>query len=173
MNSASEVKATSPLTYGLGLVLAAGGLMGLFLVANARDGAIALHGYLFVAFCTLGVFWMIKRHYDGADPIAREEGGVLYNDGVVRAGCIASLFWGVVGFLAGLVIALQLAYPALNLDLPWTNFGRLRPVHTSAVIFAFGGNVLLATSFHVVQRTCKARLAGDWAPWFVFWGYQL
>ncbi len=173
MNNASEVAATSPLTFGLGLVLALGGILGLFLVANAQDAVIAGHGYLFVAFCTLGVFWMIKRHYDGADPIASEDGGVIYNDGVVRAGCIASLFWGVVGFLAGLVIALQLAYPALNFDLPWTSFGRLRPVHTSAVIFAFGGNVLLATSFHVVQRTCHARLAGEWAPWFVFWGYQL
>ena len=61
----------------------------------------------------------------------------------------------------------------LNLDLPWTSFGRLRPLHTSAVIFAFGGNVLLATSFYVVQRTCHARLAGRWAPWFVVWGYNV
>ena len=64
-------------------------------------------------------------------------------------------------------------FPSLNLNLPWTNFGRLRPVHTSAVIFAFGGNALLATSFYVVQRTSKARLWGRWLPWFVFWGYQL
>jgi len=71
------------------------------------------------------------------------------------------------------VIALQLAYPALNFDLPWTNFGRLRPVHTSAVIFAFGGNVLIMTSLRVVQRTCKARLALPLSAWFVFWGYQL
>jgi cytochrome c oxidase cbb3-type subunit I len=70
-------------------------------------------------------------------------------------------------------LAWQMALPPLNLDLPWTNFGRLRPLHTSAVIFAFGGNVLLATSFYVVQRTCHARLAGRWAPWFVIWGYQL
>ncbi|HEY5598156.1 MAG TPA: cytochrome-c oxidase, cbb3-type subunit I [Kiloniellales bacterium] len=98
---------------------------------------------------------------------------MTYNDAITRAGVIISMFWGVVGFLAGLAIALQLAFPALNLDLPWTNFGRLRPVHTSAVIFAFGGNVLLATSFHVVQRTCRARLAGEIAPWFVLWGYNL
>ena len=71
------------------------------------------------------------------------------------------------------MIALQLAYPVLNFDLPWTNFGRSRPLHTSAVIFAFGGNVLLMTSFYVVQRTSQARLAGHWSPWFVFWGYQL
>ncbi|MEQ8655638.1 MAG: cytochrome-c oxidase, cbb3-type subunit I [Kiloniellales bacterium] len=94
-------------------------------------------------------------------------------DGVIRAGVIASMFWGVVGLLAGDFIAWQLVFPALNLDLPWTTFGRLRPLHTSAVIFAFGGNVLIATSFHVVQRTCKARLAGGHAAWFVFWGYNL
>jgi cytochrome c oxidase cbb3-type subunit 1 len=92
---------------------------------------------------------------------------------VIRAGVIASMAWGIVGFLAGLYIALQLAFPVLNFDLPWLNFGRLRPVHTSAVIFAFGGNVLICSSFYVVQRTCKARLAGEIAPWFVFWGYNL
>jgi cytochrome c oxidase cbb3-type subunit 1 len=71
-----------------------------------------------------------------------------------------------------LIVALQLAYPMLNFDLPWTSFGRMRPLHTSAVIFAFGGNVLLATSFYVVQRTCRARLAGDLSPWFVVLGYN-
>jgi len=91
----------------------------------------------------------------------------------IRAFAIATAFWGVVGFLMGVVIAAQLAWPLLNLDLPWTTFGRLRPVHTSAVIFAFGGNALLCTSLFVVQRTCRARLFGgtDMA-WFLFWGYQ-
>ena len=83
-----------------------------------------------------------------------------YQDGVIRAGVIATAGWGVVGFLVGIVIAFQLAFPALNLDLPWTSFGRLRPLHTSAVIFAFGGNALLCTSFYIVQRTCAARLWG-------------
>ena len=112
----------------------------------------------------------------GAAAIPLDTGSTLkvdYFDGVVRYGTIASMFWGVVGFTVGLVIALQLAYPALNFDLPWTNFGRLRPLHTSAVIFAFGGNVLIATSFYVVQRTCKARLAFGNLAWFVFWGYQI
>jgi cytochrome c oxidase cbb3-type subunit 1 len=172
MNNSTEASGASPTTLLVGLALALSGIMGLFLVANAQDGAIAFHGTLFVAFCALGIFWMIKRHYDGATDSAAAD-GVRYHDGVIRAGTIASLFWGVVGFLAGLTIALQLAFPELNFHLPWTNFGRLRPVHTSAVIFAFGGNVLIATSFYVVQRTCRARLAGDWAPWFVFWGYQL
>ncbi|MFT3728133.1 MAG: cytochrome-c oxidase, cbb3-type subunit I [Terricaulis sp.] len=98
-----------------------------------------------------------------------------YENGVIKAGVIASMFWGIAGMLVGLIIALQLAFPNTFYfpDFGWLNFGRLRPLHTSAVIFAFGGNVLIATSLYVVQRTCRARLAGGLWPWFVFWGYQL
>jgi cytochrome c oxidase cbb3-type subunit 1 len=98
-----------------------------------------------------------------------------YENGIVKAGVFASMFWGIAGLLVGVVIALQLAFPDIFYfpDFGWTNFGRLRPLHTSAVIFAFGGNVLLATSFYVVQRTCRTRLAGGLWAWFVFWGYQL
>jgi cytochrome c oxidase cbb3-type subunit 1 len=97
-----------------------------------------------------------------------------YVDDVIRAFVVATVFWGVVGFAAGVYIALQLAWPVFNLGLEWTTFGRLRPLHTSAVIFAFGGNALLGTSLYVVQRTCRARLWGGDAPaWFLFWGYQL
>lgn len=95
-----------------------------------------------------------------------------YMDGPIRYGAIATVFWGVVGMLVGVVIALQLAYPGLNVE-PWFNFGRLRPLHTSGVVFAFGGNALLCTSLYVVQRTCRARLFGGDLGWFVFWGYQL
>ncbi len=104
--------------------------------------------------------------------IARVESG--YNEDVVRWFTVATIFWGVVGFLMGTFIAFQLAYPVLNLGYEWTTFGRLRPVHTSAVIFAFGGNALLATSLYVVQRTCRASLFGG-RPLasFLFWGYQL
>ena len=95
------------------------------------------------------------------------------NEEAVRAFTIATVFWGVVGFLLGVVIASQLAFPLLNLDLEWTTFGRLRPVHTCAVIFAFGGNALIGTSLYVVQRTCRARLfGGPPIGWFLFWGYQ-
>ncbi|WP_296458488.1 cytochrome-c oxidase, cbb3-type subunit I [Phenylobacterium sp.] len=98
-----------------------------------------------------------------------------YADGVIRAGVIATMFWAVAGLSAGVLVAAQLSWPTIFYfpDLEWLNFGRLRPLHTSAVIFAFGGNALIATSFWVVQRTCKARLAGGVWPWFVFWGYQL
>jgi cytochrome c oxidase cbb3-type subunit I len=99
---------------------------------------------------------------------------VEYDEEVVRWFTIATLFWGVVAFAMGSFIALQLAYPALNLGLEWTTFGRLRPVHTSAAIFAFGGNALLGTSLFVVQRTCRASLfGGRLLAAFLFWGYQL
>jgi cytochrome c oxidase cbb3-type subunit 1 len=99
-----------------------------------------------------------------------------YMDGVVRAGVIATTFWGVVGFLVGVVIAFQLAFPVLNLGAVTEgilNFGRLRPLHTSAVIFAFGGNALIMSAFYIVQRTCATRLFGGNLGWFVFWGWQL
>ena len=88
---------------------------------------------------------------------------------VTRAFAIATVFWGVVGFLMGVVIASELAWPLLNLDLEWTTFGRLRPVHTSAVIFAFGGNALICTSLYVVQRTCRARLFGGEDMGYLMW----
>jgi cytochrome c oxidase cbb3-type subunit 1 len=101
-------------------------------------------------------------------------GHPLYNERVVRQFTIATMFWGIVGFLVGVYIALELAFPAFNLGLEWFSFGRLRPLHTSAVIFAFGGNALLGTSLYVVQRTCRARLfGGDGLAEFLFWGYQL
>ncbi|CAK0762380.1 Cytochrome c oxidase subunit 1 homolog, bacteroid [uncultured Gammaproteobacteria bacterium] len=96
-----------------------------------------------------------------------------YNERIVRLFVIAAMFWAVVGMLVGVVIASQLAFPALNLGLEWTSFGRLRPLHTSAVVFAFGGSVLFACSFWCVQRTCKAALwGGPKLAAFVFWGYQ-
>ena len=98
-----------------------------------------------------------------------------YFDSVVRAGAIATAFWGVVGFLVGVVIAFQMAFPVLNFEWAqgYLNFGRLRPLHTSAVIFAFGGNALIMSAFYIVQRTCATRLWGGSLGWFVFWGWQL
>jgi len=155
-----------------GLLLVVGALVSLLLAGFATDSVMMFHAILMFLFFVLGTFLLIRRN-TGAVAVAATEGGIAYNDGIIRAGAIASTFWGVIGFVVGLVIALQLAFPVLNFDLPWTSFGRLRPLHTSAVIFAFGGNILLMTSFHVVQRTCRAPLAGGWAGWFVFWGYQL
>ncbi len=109
-----------------------------------------------------------------ASPVVSATGRVDYVEDVVRAFVIATVFWGIVGFLAGVYIALQLAWPVFNLGLEWTTFGRLRPLHTSAVIFAFGGNALYGTSLYIVQRTSRARLwGGEATGWFLFWGYQL
>ena len=164
-----------------GLVLKAGGWLGLALLALAMavmavDTPFAVHMTIMMIAALLALWFTMSRADYGA--IAR---GILkspadqgqYDDDPIRWGVIATLFWGTAGLAAGLFIALQLAYPALNFNLEFTTFGRLRPLHTSAVIFAFGGNALIATSFYVVQRTCRARLAFPALARFVFWGYQL
>ena len=150
-------------------------LLAVMAAATARDTGFAVHMFIVAVAALVGLWMAISTPDYGA--IAR---GILrmpedesrYDDDPVRWGVIATVFWGIAGFAAGLIIALQLAYPLLNLE-PYLNFGRLRPLHTSAVIFAFGGNVLIATSFYVVQRTCRARLAFPALARFVFWGYQL
>ena len=96
-----------------------------------------------------------------------------YNYKVVRQFSIMTIVWGIVGMLVGVIIAAQLAWPALNFDIAWLTFGRLRPLHTNAVIFAFGGSALFATSYYVVQRTCHVRLLSDKLAAFTFWGWQL
>ena len=95
-----------------------------------------------------------------------------YNDTVVRQFAVMTIVWGIVGMLVGVVIAAQLAWPALNFDIPWLTYGRLRPLHTNAVIFAFGGSALFATSYYVVQRTCHVRLICRRLAAFTFWGWQ-
>ena len=150
-------------------------VLALLAVAGAVDTPFAIQmGIVAVATC-LGLWFTLRQpDYDAiATGILRapaDQG--RYDDDVIRWGVIATVFWGMAGFLVGVVIASQLAWPLLNLG-EFVNFGRLRPLHTSAVIFAFGGNALIATSFYVVQRTCRARLAFPGLARFVFWGYQL
>jgi len=96
-----------------------------------------------------------------------------YDYKVVRQFTIMTIVWGIVGMLVGVIIAAQLVWPALNTNLEWFTFGRLRPLHTNAVIFAFGGSALFATSYYIVQRTCQARLFGGPLVAFTFWGWQL
>jgi cytochrome c oxidase cbb3-type subunit I len=95
-----------------------------------------------------------------------------YNDKVVRQFAVMTVVWGIVGMLVGVLIAAQLIWPGLHFDLPWLSYGRLRPLHTNAVIFAFGGSALFATSYYCVQRTCHARLFSDGLAAFTFWGWQ-
>lgn len=137
----------------------------------ARDLAYQVHALLIMIVAGGMFVWVLRRTDEPTDGID----GNGYMDGVVRAGVIATGLWGVVGFLVGVIIAFQLAFPALNIDWaqPYANFGRLRPLHTSAVVFAFGGNALIMSSFYIVQRTSGVRLWGGNLAWFVFWGYQL
>ena len=104
-----------------------------------------------------------------AQPVTAPE----YNMGVVRQFAIMTVVWGIVGMATGVFIAAQLAWPALNFDIPWLSFGRLRPLHTNLVIFAFGGSALMATSLYVVQRTCLTPLFMPRLAGFTFWGWQL
>lgn len=97
----------------------------------------------------------------------------VYDDKPVRLFALASVLWGIVGMLVGVIIAAQLAFPELNFGIPFLTYGRLRPLHTNAVIFAFGGCALFATSYHVVQRTCQTRLFLPKLAMFTFWGWQL
>jgi len=101
---------------------------------------------------------------------AQEE---TYNYKVIRQFAIMTVIWGIVGMLVGVFIAAQLAWPVLNFDIPWLTFSRLRPLHTNAVVFAFGGSALFATSYYVAQRTCATRLFSDGLAAFTFWGWQL
>ena len=96
----------------------------------------------------------------------------VYNDKVVRQFAIMSVVWGVVGMLVGVICAAQLTWPELNLGIAWLSYGRLRPLHTNAVIFAFGGSALFATAYYIVQRTCQVRLFSDKLAAFTFWGWQ-
>ncbi|MEJ2645669.1 MAG: cbb3-type cytochrome c oxidase subunit I, partial [Gammaproteobacteria bacterium] len=95
-----------------------------------------------------------------------------YNYKVVRQFTIMTVVWGIVGMLVGVYIAAELVWPQLNMNIPYITFSRLRPLHTNAVIFAFGGSALFATSYYVVQRTCQTRLISDGLAAFTFWGWQ-
>ncbi|MGM9491276.1 cytochrome-c oxidase, cbb3-type subunit I [Ideonella sp. YS5] len=105
--------------------------------------------------------------------IAPAQARPAYNDTVVRGFALASVVYGIVGMLVGVIIAAQLAWPELNFGIPFLSYGRLRPLHTNAVIFAFGGSVLFATSYHVVQRTCQATLFLPKLAMFTFLGWNL
>ena len=150
-------------------------LAALVMFVNAVDAPFAVHMAIFALAAIAGLVTNLrtsdyKLAAVGLKPAINQS---RYDDDLIRAGVILTTFWGCVGFLVGLFIALQLAFPVLNMGFEYTTFGRLRPLHTSAVIFAFGGTALISTSFYIVQRTCRARLALPGLARFVFWGYQL
>ena len=159
---------------GLAAALTVLAFISIVIAAKAYTPEFAFHAYLFAAASATAVFVIVNRYFErDPEPVPPEtDGKPNYNMGPIKLATLLAVFWGIAGMTVGLWIALELAYPVLNFDLSYISFGRLRPLHTSAVIFAFGGNVLIATSLYVVQRTCRARLVGDLAPWFVVLGYN-
>jgi cytochrome c oxidase cbb3-type subunit I len=154
------------------IVLAIVALMAAIAANYARDLAYMVNALVVMAVAAV-MFIVVLRSTD--EEVETRDLSGEYMDDVIRFGVVATALWGVVGFLVGVFIAFQLAFPSLNFGWAegYLNFGRLRPLHTSAVIFAFGGNALICTSFYVVQRTSAVRLWGGNMAWFVFWGYNL
>ncbi|MBN9532896.1 MAG: cytochrome-c oxidase, cbb3-type subunit I [Alphaproteobacteria bacterium] len=139
--------------------------------AAGRTGdPMSVHGFIVLLFSLAvlaAVFW-------GYYTPAPDEGRLKsYYDDPSKAGIILAMIWAVIGMFVGDWVAWLLAYPDLTFDAAWSSFGRLRPVHTTGVIFGFGGNALIATSFHVMQRTSRARMPDQLSPWFVLIGYNL
>jgi len=153
MTLATDVRKSMTLGEGgTALAFVALAVNAIFIAANAHTPEYAFHAWLFAAGSVATVFAIVNRYYErgNALPPLTIDGKPNYNMGPVKFSTVAAVIWGIAGFTVGLWAALELAFPVLNFDLPWLSFGRIRPLHTSAVIFAFGGNVLLATSFYVV-----------------------
>ena len=168
-----ETKAFTLEEMGYSLFLALLAVVCVIIAGKAWEPQMAFHAAVGAVLAAIGIFLIIKGYNDRSAQPAQEIGGKPnYNYGPVKFASVAAMFWGIAGFLVGVIAASQLAFPALNFDFQWIQFGRLRPLHTSAVIFAFGGNVLLATSFYVVQRTTQARMPGIVTPWFIVLGYN-
>ena len=144
--------------------------IGLAMAAGGRNDLMGSHGWI-VLLLAGAVLIALMRGYDGPDP--DPERLSRYYDDPTKVGVFLTLTWGVVGMAFGVWVAALLAWPDLTFDAGWASFGRIRPAHTSGVIFGFGGNALIATSFHVLQRTTRARLPDQLSPWFVLLGYNL
>lgn len=144
--------------------------VGVAMAVAGRGDLMAAHGWI-VALFGMVVMAVLLRGIDAPEPW--EERFREYYDDPTKVGIILALIWGVIGMFVGVWVAALLAWPDLTFDAAWASFGRLRPVHTSGVIFGFGGNALIATSFHVLQRTTRARLPDQLSPWFVLIGYNL
>jgi cytochrome c oxidase cbb3-type subunit 1 len=156
----------------VGALIILGGLVvtGLAMAIAGRGDLLGVHGWLIFGLAVVAMFGAI-RQFDLPEP--SPERLSEYYDAPTRVGLILTLIWGIVGMAAGVWVAALLAWPDMTFDVAWLSFGRLRPIHTSGVIFGFGGNALIATSFHVLQRTSRARLPDALSPWFVLLGYNL
>jgi len=143
---------------------------GIALAAAGRGDALGMHGLLillYAVFCVALVLSGIERPEPSPERLGE------YYDAPTKAGILLAMCWAVFGMFIGVWVATLLAYPDLTFDQAWASFGRLRPAHTTGVIFGFGGNALIATSFHVMQRTSRARMPDQLSAWFVVLGYNL
>ncbi len=145
-------------------------LLGLAMAAAGGREVIAIHGVMAVA---LGVVLAFALAGSLQEPAPGPERLDSYYDAPIRFGILLTLGWALIGMGVGVWVSALLHWPEATPLVPWTSFGRLRPVHTTGIIFGFGGNALIATSFYVVQRTSRARLADGVSPWFVLIGYNL
>jgi cytochrome c oxidase cbb3-type subunit I len=152
------------------VVLAFGAMVGFVMAAAGSGEAFGTHGWIVILFCAV-LAWRVMTQLDAPEPPPSRFRS--YYDDPIKVGIVLAMAWAVIGMGFGLWVAYLLAWPDLTFDAPWASFGRMRPAHTSGVIFGFGGTALIATSFHVMQRTSRARLAGEFSPWFVLLGYQL
>ncbi len=152
------------------LILVVIALVGLAMAALGAGDAMGVHGFI-VLIASLGLIFVLGASLDA--PAPTEDRSREYYDDPIKVGIVLAMVWAVIGMGVGDWVAWMLAYPDLRFDAAWSSFGRMRPVHTTGIIFGFGGNALIATSMHVMQRTSRARLAGQIAPWFVLLGYNL
>lgn len=152
------------------LILGIVTVFGLVMAALGAGDAMGVHGFI-VLFAGLGLIFAVGRSFYAPAPV--EDRSRAYYDDPIKVGIVLAMVWAVIGMGVGDWVAWMLAYPDLRFDAAWSSFGRMRPVHTTGVIFGFGGNALIATSMHVMQRTSRARMAGQISPWFVLLGYNL
>src|SRR5690606_2922423 len=152
------------------VILAALGLCGLAMASAGHTDPFGIHGMV-VLLASIAMAFVVLAGYHAPEPGSEQR--ARYYDDPSKVGIVLAMLWGVFGMFVGDWVAWLLAYPDLNFDAAWSSFGRLRPAHTTGIIFGFAGNALIATSFHVMQRTSRARLPDQLSPWFVLLGYNL
>jgi cytochrome c oxidase cbb3-type subunit 1 len=145
-------------------------VVGLIFAGAGKGDPIGVHGFLIMACSIAALFAVLSVSAEPEPSPARLD---EYYDDPSKIGIVLAMAWAAVGMFVGVWVATLMAYPDLTFDAGWSSFGRLRPVHTSGVIFGFGGNALIATSFYVMQRTSRARLPDQLSPLFVLFGYNL
>jgi len=143
--------------------------VGIAMMGFGKADPIAVHGYI-VSGLSLVLVFFVGAGFERPAPVSDRR---AYFDAPSQAGIVFAMFWAVFGLSIGNLVAWLLVFPEMTYGVDWASWGRLRPVHTTAVIFGFGGNGLIATSLHVLQRTTRARLPDQLSPWFVLLGYNL